>query len=251
MTLATTGIVNLVLWTYEQTLEWRKKVSPWMVKQVLKSAKYSWRRVRRSLKSQRDKGLFEFFQTELTHLYAEAEKGLIRLWFYDESGFNLNPNAVYAWLPPHEDAKELFLPAQRGSVITLAGFLGYDNTLEAYSQKGPMTSESFIAFTEDFISHHIADIADESPVKNIVVFDNASFHTSIMVKHKMVEWKKKNLFFQSLPAYSSELNRVEILWKMMKHQWLEIKDYQSAKSLESAVINIIQMFGTKYSINFS
>ena len=192
MTLATTGIVNLVLWTYQQTLEWRKKVSPWMVKQVLKSARYTWRRVRRSLKSQRDEGLFEFFQTELTHLYAEAEKGLIRLWFYDESGFNLNPNAVYAWLPPPEDAKELFLPAQRGSVMTLAGFLGYDNTLEAYSQKGAMTSESFIAFTEDFIQHHIA----ESNVKNIVVFDNASFHTSHIVKQKMAEWRKKNLFFQ-------------------------------------------------------
>jgi transposase len=247
LTLATTGIVNLVLWTYQQTLEWRKKVSPWMVKQVLKSAKYTWRRVRRSLKSQRDEGLFEFFQTELTHLYAEAEKGFIRLWFYDESGFNLNPNAVYAWLPPHEDAKELFLPAQRGSVMTLAGFLGYDNTLEAYSQKGAMTSESFIAFTEDFITHHIS----ESTVKNIVVFDNASFHTSKIVKQKMAQWRKKNLFFQSLPAYSSELNRIEMLWKMMKHHRLEIKDYQSAQSLEVAVIKIIKNFGLKYSISFS
>lgn len=62
---------------------------------------------------------------------------------------------------------------------------------------------------------------------------------------------KKNLFFQSLPAYSSELNRIEILWKMMKHHWLEIKDYQSAQSLEVAVIKIIKNFDLKYSITFS
>lgn len=217
-----------------------------MVKQVLQSARYTWRRVRKSLKNQRDEGLFEFFQTELTHLYAEAEKGLIRLWFYDESGFNLNPNAVYAWLPPAADAKELFLPAQRGSVMTLAGFLAYDNTLEAYSQKEAMTSESFIAFTEDFIQHQVIN----SPVKNIVLFDNASFHTSKIVMQKREIWKKQNLFFQSLPAYSSELNRIEILWKMMKHHWLEIKDYQSATTLENAVVNIIKNFGIKYSITF-
>lgn len=62
-----------------------------MVKQVLKSARYTWRRVRKSLKSQRDEGLFAFFQTELAHLYAEAEQGLIRLWFYDSNQKKLNP----------------------------------------------------------------------------------------------------------------------------------------------------------------
>ena len=37
----------------------------------------------------------------------------------DQSGFSLNPTGVYAWLPK-ENACEL--PAQRGNVLTVAGF---------------------------------------------------------------------------------------------------------------------------------
>jgi transposase len=217
-----------------------------MVKQVLKSAQFTWRRVRKSLKSKRDAGLFEFFKSELEHLRLEAEQGQVRLWFYDESGFNLNPNAVYAWLPPQNQAKDVFLPAQRGGIMTVAGFLSTDNTLEAYSQKGAMDSAAFIAYVDDFITQQIKDTS----IRHIVVIDNASFHTSAIVKRKMEAWKQQNLFFQFLPPYCSELNRIEILWRRIKHNWLQITDYASADNLENAVVNIIKLYNTKYSISF-
>ena len=247
MTAATTGIVNLVFWTAQQAVLLDKKISPWMVKKVLQSARYTWRRVRKSMKKQRDEGLFDFFKQELVELAALEKQGLIRLWFYDESGFHLNPNAIYAWLPPQGLAKDLELPAQRGNVLTLAGFLRHDNTLEAYSQQGPMTALCFIAFVEDFIQNQVQD----AQIKNIVIIDNASFHTAHIVKQKMIAWKKHNLYFQFIPPYCSELNHIEILWRFIKNQWLTIQDYNSALELKNAVINIIKSFGSKYTINYS
>ena len=217
-----------------------------MVKQVLKSAKFTWRRVRKSLKSQRDEGMFEFFKLELQLLRHEAEQGLIKLWFYDETGFNLNPNGVYAWLPPSAEAAAVYLPAQRGNLLTVAGFLSAENTLEAYSCKGAMDSFTFIAFVDDFVKNHVIG----KPDKQVIVIDNASFHKSATVIKKMEEWRKSNLFFQFLPPYCSELNRIEILWRRIKHNWLEIGDFRSADILEKAVINIIKQYGSKYLITF-
>ena len=241
-----TGIVNLVFWTSRQAAQLGKAISPMMVKRVLRSGRFSWRRVRRSMKNQRDEGLFEFFKSEIQHLRTQAGLGHFRLWFYDESGFNLNPSSVYAWLPPQKQAKPLCLPAQRGNVLTIAGFLGLDNTLEAYAHQGPMDSWAFIAFVEDFIKTHLA----ASTLKHIVIIDNASFHKSVMVKEAMEGWKKQNLFFQFIPPYCSELNRIEILWRRAKHNWLELADFASAERLEKAVLNIFKFYGTKYSITF-
>lgn len=243
-------MVNLALWASQQAGELGKALSPWMLKQLLKSAGFTWRRVPKSSRPRRDEAMFDFFRAELKHLLADAGKGLARLWFYDESGFNLNPNAVYAWLPPKKGAagaEQAVLPAQRGNVLTLAGFLSSDNELEAYSQKGAMDSLAFEAFVEDFIGQQQTE---KSKVRHIVVIDNASFHKSARIRRKMEEWKKKNLFFQFLPPYCSELNRIEILWRRIKHEWLEIHHYLSPQKLEDAVNNIVQNFGTKYTITF-
>jgi hypothetical protein len=115
-----------------------KKVSKWTLISILKAEKFSWRRVRKSLKSQRDEVMFRFFKQEIRELRQEQLQGLIHLWFYDEAGFSLNPASMYAWLPK-ENACEL--PAQRGNVLTVSGFLQVDNTLQAHSHQGSMNSE--------------------------------------------------------------------------------------------------------------
>lgn len=220
-----------------------------MAGQVLKAAQFTWRRVPKSCHAQRDEAMFGFFKAEVAELLAEAAKGSFRLWFYDESGFNLNPNALYAWQPPRQAQAQsglLTLPAQRGNVLTLAAFLASDNTLEAYSHVGAMDSNAFVAFVDDFVEQQVKP----STLPHVVVLDNASFHKSALVRRKMHGWKKQNLFFQFLPPYCSELNRIEILWRRIKHEWLEINDFESAQKLHSAVTNIVLLFGTKYSINF-
>lgn len=138
MELCKSGVINIALCCHEWLKALDKKVSKWTLINILKAKGFSWRRVRKSLKSQRDQVMLDFFKQEIKHLRQAQLQGSIQLWFYDESGFSLNPTGVYAWLPK-ENAYEL--PAQRGNVLTVAGFFQVDNTLQTYSHQGSMTSE--------------------------------------------------------------------------------------------------------------
>ncbi len=46
---------------------------------------------------------------------------------------------------------------------------------------------------------------------------------------KYEEWKQKNLEIFWLPAYSPQLNLIEILWKFIKYEWMEIEAYTNFK----------------------
>lgn len=51
-----------------------------VVKRVLHRAGFTWRRIRKSLKSQRDEQLFRLFQQEIKHLRVMEVTGEIDLW---------------------------------------------------------------------------------------------------------------------------------------------------------------------------
>ncbi|MCP4438825.1 MAG: IS630 family transposase, partial [Aureispira sp.] len=42
----------------------------------------------------------------------------------------------------------------------------------------------------------------------------------------------------------------EILWKMLKHYWLELEHYASMDILIKKTISILQRYGDDYSISF-
>jgi len=50
--------------------------------------------VRKSLKKERDEGLFRFFEAEIKELAALEQAGEIELFSFDESGFDLNLSLV-------------------------------------------------------------------------------------------------------------------------------------------------------------
>lgn len=206
---------------------------------MLKRASYSYRRVKKSLKATRDELLLDLFAQEIKHLQALSAE--VDLWFYDESSFHLNPTAPYAW---QAKGRALSVPAQRGNVLTVAGFLKKDNSFEGYYHRGSMDQDLFIAYIEDFIAKRVNR-------KTVVVMDRASFHTSAKVKEKSKQWQRQNLYIQLLPAYCPQLNLIEHLWRMIKHQWLPLTAYQSAQTLTQQVLEILQNIGNKYRITFA
>ena len=66
----------------------------------------------------------------------------------------------------------------------------------------------------------------------------------------MNKWKEKGLHLQFIPAYSPELNKIEILWKQLKHFWLEKEHYQNLETLIEGVRSILRDYGKKYMISF-
>ncbi len=73
----------------------------------------------------------------------------------------------------------------------------------------------------------------------IVVLDNASIHRSALFQRKELEWRAQRLYVIFLPAYSPELNLIEILWRKIKYEWLPVTAYQSFQSLTDHVLKVL------------
>ncbi|MCX7099030.1 MAG: transposase [Methylococcales bacterium] len=59
----------------------------------------------------------------------------------------------------------------------------------------------------------------------------------------------KGMKFYFLPPYSPELNRIELLWRKMKYEWLPFKTF-TPDELEQAIDEIGSGFGSKYTLTF-
>jgi len=196
--------------------------------------------MRKSLKQKRDETLFRFFQEELEVLKQQALRGDIDLFYFDGTGFNLNPNVPYCWT---EKGKTSILPAIRSRGYTVLGLLNINkNEFQGNLYEGAANSECVIQ-TLDELSKNIKRTS-------VIILDNASIHKAKIVQEKMKEWRKKGMLLQFIPAYSPELNLIEILWKMMKHYWLESKHYSSMDDLKKAIIRILKGYGKEYTISF-
>ncbi|WP_375340809.1 transposase [Okeania sp. SIO2C9] len=82
--------------------------------------------------------------------------------------------------------------------------------------KGYINSEVVINFLDKF-SHNLSK-------KTVVIMDQASIHTSDRILNKLEEWKSKKLEIFCLPTYSLKHNIIEILWKFIKYEWIEVED---------------------------
>ncbi len=81
--------------------------------------------------------------------------------------------------------------------------------------------------------------------------DQASFHRSQKIQEKLESWKLRQLEIFWLPAYSPKLNLIEILWRFMKYEWIEIDAYKNWRTLVNYVEKVLREFGNKYVINFA
>ena len=115
--------------------------------------------------------------------------------------------------------------------------------LESYVSQQSVNSDVVIACIEAFFP--------EVEKPTVVVIDKAPIHTSYAMQDKVREWRQRGLYIFELPSYSPELNLIEILWRFMKYQWLDIDAYQSEQALSNKVEQILKNFGSDYVINFA
>ena len=191
------------------------------------------------MKNQQDPELYEHKRQQLQALVELYKQDYIELFFADEVTFSLIPSVPYGWLPI---GKQTELPTQKAKVMKLFGMVNLDNRFYGFP-----TNEKIDA---DYIIEIFDSMIPKLKKPTVIVLDNASFHHKA-VKTKKEEWEKQNLFIFFLPPYSPHLNRIEILWRFIKHKWLQPKDYLNSKSLWDAIINILKGFGTEFNIQFS
>lgn len=219
-----------------------KRVSDTTIKRILKAAKLTWKRIRKSLKNKRDHEEFKAAHGSIQELRRQHEDGEIELWYFDETGFDLQPTVPYAWQPNGEIIE---VPSERSKRLNVLGFFTPDNHLEPFCFECGVDTDVVIACFDAFIKNM------DSAKKRIVLIDNASIHTSGKFMDCIPEWEEKGLIIKFLPKYSPELNIIEILWRFIKYYWLPFSAYLSFEYLDREVENILAKIGSEFKINFA
>ncbi len=217
-----------------------KTVSTKTVSRLLNAEGMRWRRVRRRPGKRPDPLVYAQKSHELAALEAQHEQGEIDLRYVDQSGFCLTPYVPYAW---QEIGEYIEVPSSHGGKrLNVVGFLNRENAFQPYTFEGSITSEVMIACIDDYCKTVVKP--------TVLVMDQASIHTSDAFTDCLPRWKEHGVTVFSLPPYSPQLNRIEILWRFIKYQWLDFSAYESWKNLVEQVEEILRTVGTKHCINF-
>lgn len=225
-----------------RTLFGIKNISISTVKRICKRAGLTWKRIRKSLKNKRNKDEFEKTVKMLEELIEKELKGDIDLYYFDESGFNLEPYVPYAWQPVNEHIE---VPSSKSNRLNVLGFINKNCDFESFVFEGGVNSSIVIACFDAF---------SKIITKNTyILVDNASMHTSNEFKEQIEKWRKKGLFVVFNAPYSPELNIIEILWRKIKYEWMPFSAYDSYENLKDELFKILRNIGYKndYTIEFS
>jgi transposase len=178
----------------------------------------------------------------LHKLRAKERAGRCDLFYGDESGFCLQPTLGRCWQPP---GPTLSVPAQaHGCRWNVCGFLRGDGELAHLGVEGRLGAAEFIAAVETRLLPVLRR-------PSLLILDNGPCHRSRLVKAKRAEWRRRGLRLLFLPAYCPHLNRIETLWRLVKHHWLAPEVYASFAILRKSVTALLNVVGLDYRVSFS
>ena len=145
----------------------------------------------------------------------------------------------YGWQPI---GQTIGIESKRSQRLNVLGVMTRANQLHSYVSTQSITSEVVIACVDAFLP--------KVSKRTVIVVDQASIHTSDALYNKLAQWQQRNIEIFQLPSYSPQLNLIEILWRFIKYEWIEISAYQSWQSLVNYVEKVLKEFGENYVINF-
>jgi transposase len=158
-----------------------------------------------------------------------VEAGRLRLFYLDECGFSPSLPTGYSWCLPRQRKRVKYEYPQGRRVNALATYepLAPTPTLDALPFERTLTSDDLLAYLRDRLP--AADIP------RVVVLDNAGIHTSKAVKVARPALAKLGIYLYYLPAYSPELNRIEPVFKQVKHHDMPTRSFTTRAGLRAAV----------------
>ena len=200
-----------------------------------------WKRIKLGLWKRTNEDEKEFARQDLEQLRGKADQGLIDLVYFDGSGFNLWAKVVYAW---QKKGERLCIPVTRGKSNNVLGFMWHRcQKFESFVFEGTIDSNVVIGCF-DRIARNLAK-------ETWVVIDNAPIHRSEEFEEKLEEWAELGLQIYYLPTYCPSLNKIEMLWKKIKYDWLSFEAYSSYNNLCQELDQVLSQIGSNYYITFA
>jgi putative transposase len=155
--------------------------------------------------------------------------GRLRLFYLDESGFSPSLPTGYSWSLPGPRKRVRYEYPQGRRVNALA-------TYEPLASAPGFDAVPFErTLTRDDLLTYLRDRLPTADVPRVVVLDNAGIHTSRVVKAARPSLSKLGIYLYYLPAYSPELNRIEPVFKQVKHHEMPTRSFATRADLRKAV----------------
>lgn len=151
----------------------------------------------------------------------------MRLFYLDESGFSPSLPTGYSWCLRGQRKRVRYEYPQGRRVNTLATYEPSARCLDAVSFERTLTSDDLLAYLRDRLP--------AADVPRVVVLDNAGIHTSRVVKAARPGLARLGVYLYYLPPYSPELNRIEPVFKQVKHHEMPTRSFTTRGDLRKAV----------------
>jgi transposase len=204
---------------------------------------WRWRRARRRTAKAPAPHRVTAARKALEKLRLLEAAGRCKLFYGDESGFCLQPTLFCCWQPP---GPTLSLPAQaHGKRLNVAGFLRGDGSFFHFEREGRLGGAEFVEAVES----KLLPVLSGGPA--MLVLDNGPCHRSRLVKAKRAEWRARGLRLFFLPPYCPHLNRIETLWRMVKHRWLSPAAYATFSTLRQTIAAVLNQVGSTCHVTFA
>ena len=198
------------------------------VRRHLKRLGAGYRRTASTLKHKQDPAKAERAGRVLKNLKAKAAAGDVVLYYLDECGFSPTLPISYSWTLPGERKWTRYEAPQGRRVNALAAYRpdGGSPRLEVFTAERTWDSYDLLGFL---------NALPWSKAPRVVVLDNASIHTSQVVRQARHRLSTRGIYLYFLPPYSPELNQVEPVFRQVKHQEIPQRSFTTRRELREAV----------------
>jgi transposase len=204
------------------------RLGPRQVRRYLRGLQAGYRRTASTLEHKQDPAKVARARQVLAGLMAKAVAGRLRLLYLDESGFSPSLPTGYSWCLPGQRKRVKYEYPQGRRVNALAAYepLATSPWLDAVPFERTLTSDDLLAYLRSL---------PPATVPRVVVLDNASLHVSRVTKAARPGLAKVGIFLYYLPPYSPELNRIEAVFKQVKHHEMPTRSHTSKAELRVSV----------------
>lgn len=222
------------------------KLSGEQVRRILKQKKYAYLWAKYSLEDKQDPIKREVFKEKLFG-YLEASKSCperLQVWFWDESGFSLRVIRRKNW-SKKGSSKKVTGQRSRGRVNVMGGVRFHDSKRMCYFiEKG--NGEIFyeqLKKLNDFVKKEWviagnleSNFSDNGPLI-LIILDNASYHKKKVII-EAIEKQLPNIQLYFLPAYSPDMNLVELVWHSAK-EYVAHRLFKSVDELKNLLDRLL------------
>jgi transposase len=142
----------------------------------------------------------------------------------------------YSWCLPGQRKRVKYEHPQGRRVNALASYEPFAPApwLDAVPLERTLTSDDLLAYLRERLP--------AATVPRVVVLDNAGIHTSKVVQAARPGLAKQGIYLYYLPAYSPELNRIEPVFKQVKHHDMPVRSHTSKADLRKAVEDVFDSY---------